>query len=62
MFYTYEQILSFYKIYEDPKYTDRFSFIMKMSEYEIDEEKACLIWQCFDMASERTWITLKGKK
>ena len=61
MFYTYDQVNEFYKVYADPKYNNRYAFIEKMAEYDIDEEKAYLIWQCFDMATEKTWIACNYK-
>lgn len=62
MFYTYDQLYTFYKVYEDPAYNKSYNFIEKLSEYGIDEEKAYLIWQCFDMATEKTWIACNYRK
>jgi len=56
MKYTYDDMLLFYLIYDSSEYGNRNSFIKKMKEFDVLEDESTIIWQAFDMATEKLYF------
>lgn len=60
--YTWEQMEYLYcKIYASNEYGNRDKFVNKVKEYNISKNDAIIIWQAFDMATEKSALIYRDK-
>jgi predicted nuclease of restriction endonuclease-like RecB superfamily len=51
--YSYDEIMGFLKIYLTPKFGSKLKFINELTNYNVEETDAELMWKCFDMVTEK---------
>jgi len=61
MKYTYDDMLQFYLLYDSSEYGNRDSFIKKMKEFNVSEKESTIIWQSFDIATDRLYISFRNR-